>query len=181
MARDSVKVLQNFKEVIGGDAEFVQCGTVFFCSPSDASALDRTVQMHQRLGIRAVVMTGADLKKMEPELVHDDIGRGAYEPDGGYADPALAANSFREAAERAGVEVLRRTTVTGLEIEQGRIRGVLTDKGEISTPVVINIAGPWGDQNCRDGRRGDSDRSRPPSRGDLPAAASVAEPYAGVG
>jgi sarcosine oxidase subunit beta len=144
MARDSVKVFQNFKEITSGDAGFVQCGVVFFCSSENNSALHRTVQMHQRLGIRETVMTSAELKKMEPELVHDDIGLGAYEPDGGYADPALAANSFCEAAERAGVDVLRRTTVTGLRVEQGRMQGVLTDKGEISTNVAVNIAGPWG-------------------------------------
>jgi len=144
MARDSVKVFLNFKEIIGGDAGFVQCGVVFMCSPENAPEFEHSVQMHQRLGIRETLMTSAELKKMEPELVHDDIGLGGYDLDGGYADPALAANSICEAAERLGVEVLRRNTVTGLRVEQGRIRGVLTDKGVISTDVAVNIAGPWG-------------------------------------
>jgi sarcosine oxidase, subunit beta len=63
---------------------------------------------------------------------------------GGYADPALAANSFGNAAREKGVEVLQRTEATGLRIEAGMVKGVITSKGEISTRTVINIAGVWG-------------------------------------
>lgn len=146
MARDSVKVWENFEETVGGDAGFRQYGVVSICGPADAEELKKTVAMHQRIGIRASVLTGEELRKLEPQLSPEDIALGAYEPDGGYADPALAANSYAEAAERAGVEVCRKTLVTGLKVESGRIRGVLTDKGEIDTPAVVNVAGPWGGQ-----------------------------------
>jgi sarcosine oxidase subunit beta len=143
MARDSLRVFRNFKDEVGGDAGFVEAGVVFFCSEPDAPALRRTVAMHQRLGIAESILSAAELRRLEPQLLGDDISCGAYEPDGGYADPALAANSFCEAAQSLGVEVLRKTTVTGLQLESGRIRGVLTNGGAISTDVAINVAGPW--------------------------------------
>jgi sarcosine oxidase subunit beta len=143
MARDSLRVFQHFKDEVGGDAGFVPAGAVFFCSGPDAPALRKTVEMQQRLGIRANILTAAELKDLEPQLVNEDIACGAYERDAGYADPALAANSFCEAARALGVEVQRKTTVTGLRLEGGRIRGVLTDRGEVSTETVINVAGPW--------------------------------------
>jgi len=31
-----------------------------------------------------------------------------------------------------------------LRIESGKMRAVITDKGELATPCAINIAGPWG-------------------------------------
>src|SRR5712692_8483961 len=102
MARDSVKVFQNFAGQIGGDAGFVQTGVVFFASQASAAALKATVEMHQRIGIRESFVTSDDLKKMEPELYQDDIACGSHEPDGGYADPALTANSFVQAARRLG-------------------------------------------------------------------------------
>lgn len=144
MARDSVRVFQNFEAEIGGDAGFVQCGVVFLCGEGNAAVLRQSVEMHQRIGIRETLLSAEELKKMEPQLFHDDIACGAYEPDGGYADPALAANSICEAAQRLGVEVLKRTQVTGLKIEREKIQGVITDKGEISSLNVINVAGPWG-------------------------------------
>ncbi len=146
MARDGVNTWKNFAEEIGGDAGFVKCGVVFFAGEKDADVIRNTVAMHQRIGIRENLLSADELKKMEPALYADDIAWGAFELDGGYADPALAANSFCEAAVREGVEVMRKTLVTGLKIEEGKIKGVCTSKGEISTDVVINVAGPWGGQ-----------------------------------
>ena len=144
MARDSVRVFERFGEEIGGDAGFVQCGVVFLCGSETASLLATTVEMHQRIGIRESLLSPDELQAMEPQLFSEDVAGGAYDPDGGYADPTLAANSFADAAKRLGVEVLKRTTVTDLHIDDGRIAGVATDKGDISSRTVIDAAGPWG-------------------------------------
>jgi len=146
MARDSVKVWQNIEVEIGGEAGFVQCGVVFFAGEKDAESLCQAVAMHQRIGIREELLSASDLKKMEPALNVEDIAWGAYEVDGGYADPALATNSFCEAAQRLGVEVWKKTLVVGLHVEAGKMKGVVTNKGEISADAVINVAGPWGGQ-----------------------------------
>jgi sarcosine oxidase, subunit beta len=144
MARDSVKVWQDFANQVGGDAGFVQCGVVFLAGEKDADSFRKTVAMHQQLGIRENLLTADELKDMEHEICTDNISLGAYELDGGYADPTLAANSYCEAAQRNGVEVLKKTEVTALKLERGRIESVVTNHGEISTEVVINVAGPWG-------------------------------------
>ena len=34
--------------------------------------------------------------------------------------------------------------VTGIRIEKGRVAGILTDRGEIETRIVVNAAGSWG-------------------------------------
>lgn len=146
MARDSVKVWRNFAEIIGGDAGFVQCGVVFLCGDEDVRAMKANVTMHQRIGIRETLVSAADLKEVDPMLSCEDIALAGYDQDGGYADPALAANSFAQAAEREGVEIRRKTQVTGLKVDGERVRGVITDKGELDSDVVINIAGPWGKQ-----------------------------------
>jgi sarcosine oxidase, subunit beta len=144
MARDSVRVWKNFDEQIGGDAGFVQCGVVYFVSAHDSDYLQKTASMMQQIGIHADVLSRSDLLKLEPQLSGEDIACGTYEPDGGYADPALAANSFAQAAKRQGAEIMQRTTLTGLVIKDGAIKGVTTDRGEIASDHVINIAGPWG-------------------------------------
>jgi sarcosine oxidase subunit beta len=144
MARDSVRVLANFRDIIGGDAGFVQCGIVFVSGPSDDAVMRESVEMHQRIGIEEKLLSVDELKAMEPHMNTEGLHYGAYEPHGGYADPALVANSFAAAAEREGVEIMRMTEVTGLKVEHGRIRGVVTSKGEIATDKVANIAGPWG-------------------------------------
>jgi len=144
MARDSLAIFKNFEEEIGGDAGFVQTGVVFFCGEKNRLPFEKSVAMHQTLGIRERIVSPEELKELEPSLQGDDIGCGAYEPDGGYADPALTANSYSLAAKEAGLEVMTETEVIGLKVQGDRICGVETDKGLISTEVVVNVAGPWG-------------------------------------
>ncbi len=144
MARDSVKTWTNFADEIGGDAGFVNCGVAFAGGDRDADTIRATVTMQQRLGIDARMMSVGDLEELEPALRSDGLTCGAYEPGGGYADPALATNSFAAAAQREGVTILRKTAVTALSIRAGRIEGVTTTAGGISAPVVIDVAGPWG-------------------------------------
>ncbi|MBI3664438.1 MAG: FAD-binding oxidoreductase [Acidobacteria bacterium] len=144
MARDSRSVFERFEEEVGGSAGFVRCGVVFAASAVNEAALRKSVEMHQRIGIRTNVLSAEDLRRMEPFLLADDLACGAYEPDSGYADPALAANSYAEAAKREGVELLQKTRVVGLKIQRGQVHGVITDRGEIATHTVINVSGPWG-------------------------------------
>ena len=48
-----------------------------------------------------------------------------------------------EAAVRAGVDVLPHTIVTGIHVEHGQTRGVVTSRGETDAPVVVDAAGAW--------------------------------------
>lgn len=144
MARDSVRVWTHFADEIGGDAGFVPCGVVFAGGEQAADAVRTAVAMQQRIGINTRLISVEDMKALEPALSTEGLACAAYEPDGGYADPALAASSFAEAAEHLGVTVLRKTRVIGLTLDAGRIAGVTTTAGAISSPVVINVAGVWG-------------------------------------
>ncbi len=146
MATDSLRIFRNFAGEFGGSAGFVQTGAVFVVSGANAAALQKTVSMHQRIGIRTSVLSPGDLYKLEPNLFAEDLACGAYEPDSGYADPALAANSICEAARSQGVEVLQRCPAVGMRVENGEIRGVRTIHEEIETNAVINVAGPWGSE-----------------------------------
>jgi sarcosine oxidase subunit beta len=118
-------------------------GAVFTCDAPDLAPLRAVMKMHARLGIRETLLGPEELREMEPAISVERIAAGCYEPDGGYADPALAAKSFSEAAAREGAAVMRRTRVTGLRLDGGRVAGVITDKGEISTRAVVMAAGPW--------------------------------------
>lgn len=143
MARDSVRVWQHFDDLIGGDAGFVQCGVVFFAGPEDAPAVRASYEMHRRIGIREELLDPQALLDLEPALYADDIEIATYEADGGYADPAAAANSFASAAARFGVEIRRNTEVLELESDGRGVCAVRTSAGRLQTRTVVLAAGPW--------------------------------------
>ncbi len=78
MARDSVRVFQNFAESVGGDAGFVQTGAAFICAEGDTGALRATVDMQNGLCIRASMSSRDELLALEPQLSLDGIAQGAY-------------------------------------------------------------------------------------------------------
>lgn len=142
MARDSLRVFEGFEATIGGSAGFVQTGVVFAAAADAADELRETVAMHQRLGIKVDLLAGEDLPQLDPLVDPVGLACAAYEPDGGHADPALAASSFAEAARREGVVVRQRTPVTALRSE-GDALHVTTRDGDIAAGAVVVAAGPW--------------------------------------
>ncbi len=51
---------------------------------------------------------------------------------------------FMSRAIERGAELWRGTQVTGIYTDHATVSGVLTNKGGVSAPVVVNAAGPWG-------------------------------------
>ncbi|MFP3386478.1 NAD(P)/FAD-dependent oxidoreductase, partial [Tritonibacter sp. SIMBA_163] len=70
-----------------------------------------------------------------------------WDPDAGLVTPRsqTVAGEMVQAAEKTGkLETFPNTPCTGLEIENGRIKGVHTSRGYIETDKVVVCAGLWG-------------------------------------
>jgi sarcosine oxidase subunit beta len=68
---------------------------------------------------------------------------GAFCQRDGHLNPFHTTQAFANAAERLGVKFMKYTEVTGIKVENGKVKGVETDKGFISAPIVVNAAGGW--------------------------------------
>ena len=65
----------------------------------------------------------------------------AYLPTDGYIDPSQLTFALAEGARRNGAEIATNTRVTAIPVEQGRVVGVSTDKGDIEAEIVVNAGG----------------------------------------
>ncbi len=83
------------------------------------------------------------LREVVPDLNPEGLIGGTFSPDDGNASPLLAVHAFYKRAEALGAEFRFNERVTGILASGGRMRGVLTDRGEYAAPVVVNAAGPW--------------------------------------
>lgn len=50
---------------------------------------------------------------------------------------------YINSARKIGATALNNIEVIGIEVESGKVAGVNTNEGFISTPLVVNAAGPW--------------------------------------
>jgi sarcosine oxidase, subunit beta len=144
LAVESLKIFQNWREIVGEPGDFRKTGFIRIVAPSEGERLKANVEMQRKLGVNARVITRAELKELEPGWVLDDVEIAAYEPDSGYGDGAGVANDFLSRAREMGVEYCPRTEVMGILRAGDKVVGITTQRGEnIFAPVVVLAAGPW--------------------------------------
>lgn len=143
LALVSLKMFQNWRDVVGAAGDFRKTGFVRIVHPNEIERLKLNVEMQRNLGALVKLVDKKQLKELEPDWSVDDVELAAYEPDSGYGDGSGVAGDFLEAARTLGVEYFSRTQAKSLILHSGRTAGVETDRGEISTPAVIVATGPW--------------------------------------
>lgn len=86
-----------------------------------------------------------ELLMIEPNLNPEVLG-GLYIPRESIIDPFIWVQALAENAYANGVEFLLKAKVIDIKTENGKIRSVVTTKGEIETTYVINSAGLYCDE-----------------------------------
>lgn len=146
MARWSLEVFQNFTAVVGGESGYTKTGYIMLVDSKHRLGLHENVKLQQSVGVKTGMITLDDLRALDPNIsVRGDLAV-AYEPDGGYADPAMTVAAFGEGARKAGAHIWQDTRVTNVVMEREHVVGVETTRGRIHCGSVVNCANAWAPQ-----------------------------------
>ena len=111
---------------------------------------DRLRELHRRQGfaeswgIESRVIDPDETARLWP-LVDRDAILGAYHvPTDGLAKAVRVSEAQARRATEGGARFLGGHTVTGIRTDDGRVRAVVTDQGEIEADIVVCAAGIWG-------------------------------------
>jgi len=140
LAWESLKVFRDFDEIVGGPSGYVRTGYLLVVGADDREALERNVKVQRQAGVTTEVIAPEDAPSVF-RVADDEVC--AFEPGSGYADAQSVTQGYAAAARRLGARVRTREPVSGIRVERGRVTGVTTGGGEISTPVAVVAAGPW--------------------------------------
>lgn len=86
-------------------------------------------------------------RELEPAVTVSEFGALLCRATGQVGVDRLVA-ALRAAGERAGVTILEDREVTGIDIAEGRVRGVRCSGEAIPAPAVLAAAGAWTSQLC---------------------------------
>lgn len=126
------------------DIGFKQSGYLIVAGNEKEDAqFKKNVELQNRLGIPTKYLTPKEAKEIIPYMDETKIVSATFCQKDGHLNPFHTTQAFANAAKRLGVEIMTYTNVTGIKVEKGKIAGVETDKGFISTPVVVDAAGAW--------------------------------------
>ncbi|TXH38545.1 MAG: FAD-dependent oxidoreductase [Rhodospirillaceae bacterium] len=109
--------------------------------------IKRKVASAKAFGTRARLVEPAEIKKKFPLIEESQVQGGLWDPDAGLVIPRsqTVAGKLVQQAEAGGkLQVFANTPAKSLVIENGRIKGVVTDRGTIMADYVVVCAGLWG-------------------------------------
>jgi sarcosine oxidase subunit beta len=145
MSLYSIDLFSRFEEVTGHTAGYKPHGYLFVAtSEPHLEYLKTNLRQQQACGLNnAEMVTREDIQKTVPQLIADDVLGGSFCPTDGFVDPYSVMTGFAKRARERGARIRVETDVTGIDVQRGKVAGVQTSRGYVSTPAVVNAAGPW--------------------------------------
>ncbi|MCG5486107.1 MAG: FAD-binding oxidoreductase [Sinorhizobium meliloti] len=145
----SLKVWDEFKTKIGEDPGFRRCGLYYATdNPQQLAEWEQWLETARQFDV--------DTKMLSPKEAHEKVpahGRrwvgGVHSIDDGKAEPAIAAPTIAEGARKFGATIHQECAARSLDIVNGAVAGVLTEKGFIKTQAVLSAGGAWTSLFCR--------------------------------
>jgi sarcosine oxidase subunit beta len=118
-------------------------------SPASLNTQRWRAEVNKHLGIASEVVGPKFIKETVPEIDlsvggHQAPIHGAlYHPPGAIARHDAVAWGFARGADQHGVEIHQQTAVKDIEVRDGAVAGVHTDKGFIKTRKVLSAVAGW--------------------------------------
>lgn len=119
-------------------------------TPERMQELTRRMASARSWGIESELLDPAGVKAMVPYLDESVILGGFHTPSVGVVDSLRAGTIMRErAVEMGALTISAGTEVLGLDVVDGRITRVRTDKGDIEAATVVVACGVWSPRIAR--------------------------------
>lgn len=143
LAIRSMEIWDRLAGEIGEDLGFRRCGLVY--ASNDAAQIaqwERWRQTARQFGVETRMLTGPEASAMTAGTGRQWLG-GVHSITDGKAEPALAAPVLALGARKHGGTIHQGCAARGLDVTNGTVTGVVTEKGVIRTGSVILSGGAW--------------------------------------
>jgi glycine/D-amino acid oxidase-like deaminating enzyme len=149
MATKSLELWEQFGADSGEDTGFSRCGLLYLSNDEEEIARwARWRDFAKTAGVTTHVLSGREATERGQATGRAWKG-GVFSPSDGTADPAKAAPAAAAALMRIGGTVHQNCAVRGIELEGGRLSGVVTEAGTIKTRTAVYAGGAWASSFCR--------------------------------
>ncbi len=136
MMMDSVELYRTL------DCGWVQCGGIrLACTPEREQEVLRQVAWAKTFGLPLELISADQARELFPLMSTDGVRCASYLPSDGYLDPSQLTTALADGARAGGCRIFTHTRVTGIDVQDGRVRGVQTEWGPIEAEVVVNAGG----------------------------------------
>jgi glycine/D-amino acid oxidase-like deaminating enzyme len=114
------------------------CGGLLWDAPADE--LNAYVAQHRAWGYDIRAVSRDEARQIEPRLSTPPV-LAVHAREEGVVEPVAAARAFLAAARALGAELITGREVRALDMQAGRVIGIITDQGRIVADEVVIAAG----------------------------------------
>ncbi len=144
LSLESLPMLERFKEEIGQEVSYKQCGYLIIATnKQDETTFIHNVKLQNQLGAQTQLLSGDEVRKRLPLMKFDDAICGTFNQKDGIVDPNSVVMGYIGAAQKLGAKVFTGVEVVGIQLNGDAIENVQTTNGIIETRRILNTAGPW--------------------------------------
>ena len=130
-------------EETGIDIELDRTGTLYCAfTTHDQEEIERRYNWQRLAGLSVEKMTAEEARELEPHLAGNLLGALKFPLDTQVENRKLL-DALIVANESLGVKFFTNTTAESLTVEPGRVTGVATSRGFVSTRNVVLASGAW--------------------------------------
>ncbi len=145
MMHYSTDLYRKLKEETGVDTSWREVGGLRLASSAERMEENkRLVGMARSFGVAMELVSPKEAHDMFPLMSLEGVLGAAFTPNDGSIDPTGLTNALAVGAKNRGVKIITNTNVEKINVKNGRVSEVVTDKGTIKTEVVVNASGLWG-------------------------------------
>ncbi|HEX3210714.1 MAG TPA: FAD-binding oxidoreductase, partial [Geminicoccaceae bacterium] len=145
LARYSAELYDRLEAETGQPTGFRRHGSLGLArTPERFIELKRAASMGRTLGLEVEVLTPAEARALYPLIEVNDLVGAIFITTDGQANPIDITQALAKGARMAGARIVERCKVTGITQANGRVTGVLTERGPVAAEIVVNCAGMWG-------------------------------------
>ncbi len=147
MSKYGIDLYSKLEAETGLATGWKQCGSVNVARTHERmKVLRKQIALARSFGVEVHEITPQEVGARAPLLRTDDLVGGIWIPDDGKANPADLCMSLAKGARQNGVKIFEDIEVTGVELHEGRVKGVKTKQGDIQCDILVNCAGQWARQ-----------------------------------
>src|ERR1700710_218011 len=150
MMMHSVELYRRIGQESDFDPGWTECGGIRLASTEERmEELRRQAGWAKTFGLPLELISAAEAQELFPLMSTEGVLGAAWLPTDGYIDPSQLTYALADGARRGGCRIFTDTRVTGIEVRDGRVRGVRTERGDIAAEVVVDAGGMFAAEIAR--------------------------------
>ncbi len=151
LAWESLRVFQNWQDIVGGDGEpgFVRTGYMVFAPDSEADGFHHNISMQRRVGIDTRIVSYMEARELAPAFHFGEDEHFAWEDQSGHGDASGTALAYVTRARELGASIALESPALEVETSNGRVTAVRTADQTYETDTAVIATGPWSSRFLR--------------------------------